>query len=53
MQQRELEENLDDLGHIVAAVESRDMDMARHLAEAHVRRFNHYMENRKANWSPE
>ena len=47
MNQRELEENLEDLGNIVAAVEARDMDAARRLAEAHVLRFNHYMESRE------
>ena len=33
---------------IVAAVEARDTEKARQLAEAHVLRFNHYMENRAA-----
>ena len=47
MQQRELEENLEDLATIVAAVEAGDVDQARQLAEAHVLRFNHYMENRE------
>ena len=47
MQQRELEANLDDLDQIVAAVASGDTDEARRLAEAHVLRFNHYMESRE------
>jgi len=28
-------------------VEKKDIDKARQLAEAHVLRFNHYMENRE------
>ena len=47
MKQRELEENFADLGSIIAAVEKKDMDEARRLAQAHVLRFNHYMENRE------
>jgi GntR family transcriptional repressor for pyruvate dehydrogenase complex len=47
MKQRELEENFADLGSIIDAVEKKDMDNARQLAEAHVLRFNHYMENRE------
>jgi GntR family transcriptional repressor for pyruvate dehydrogenase complex len=47
MKQRELEENFADLGSIIDAVEKKDMDKARQLAEAHVLRFNHYMENRE------
>ena len=47
MHQRELEENLEDLSNIVAAVEARDIDAARRLAEAHVLRFNHYMVSRE------
>jgi len=46
MQQREMAENLADLGDIINAVEKKDVDDARQLAEAHVTRFNHYMENR-------
>lgn len=48
MKQRELEENVNDLGSIIDAVEKKDADKARQLAEAHVLRFNHYMENREA-----
>jgi DNA-binding FadR family transcriptional regulator len=48
MKQRELEENFTDLGSIVDAVEKKDVEQARQLAEAHVLRFNHYMENREA-----
>jgi DNA-binding FadR family transcriptional regulator len=48
MRQREMSENLADLDNIVAAVEARDAEKARQLAEAHVLRFNHYMENRAA-----
>lgn len=47
MQQRELEENLADLGNIIDAVAKNEVDEARQLAEAHVLRFNHYMENRE------
>jgi GntR family transcriptional repressor for pyruvate dehydrogenase complex len=47
MKQREMEENFADLGSIIDAVEKKDMDNARQLAEAHVLRFNHYMENRE------
>jgi DNA-binding FadR family transcriptional regulator len=48
MKQRELEENFTDLGSIIDAVEKKDVEQARQLAEAHVLRFNHYMENREA-----
>jgi DNA-binding FadR family transcriptional regulator len=48
MQQRELAENLEDLANIIHAVEKNEVDEARKLAEAHVLRFNHYMENREA-----
>jgi GntR family transcriptional regulator, transcriptional repressor for pyruvate dehydrogenase complex len=47
MQRREMEENLADLSNIIDAVENKDIDEARRLAEAHVLRFNHYMENRE------
>lgn len=47
MQQREMEENLADLGNIIDAVEKKDVDEARRLAQAHVLRFNHYMETRE------
>jgi DNA-binding FadR family transcriptional regulator len=47
MKQREMEENFSDLGSIINAVEKKDVDEARQLAEAHVLRFNHYMENRE------
>ncbi|MFO7716633.1 FadR/GntR family transcriptional regulator [Desulfosarcina sp.] len=47
MKQRELEENLADLGSIIDAVAKNEVDAARQLAEAHVLRFNHYMENRE------
>jgi hypothetical protein len=36
MKQREMEENFADLGSIIDAVEKKDMDKARQLAEAHV-----------------
>ena len=42
-----MEENLKDLGNIIDAVEKKNADEARLLAEAHVLRFNHYMENRE------
>jgi DNA-binding FadR family transcriptional regulator len=48
MKKRELEENFTDLGSIIDAVEKKDGEQARQLAEAHVLRFNHYMENREA-----
>ena len=48
MKQRELEENFTDLRSIIDAVEKKDVEQARQLAEAHVLRFNHYMENREA-----
>jgi GntR family transcriptional regulator, transcriptional repressor for pyruvate dehydrogenase complex len=47
MQQREMEENLADLGNIIDAVEQSRVDEARRLAQAHVLRFNHYMESRE------
>lgn len=47
MKKREMEENLTDLGNIIDAVERNQADEARLLAEAHVLRFNHYMENRE------
>jgi GntR family transcriptional repressor for pyruvate dehydrogenase complex len=47
MKQREMEENFTDLGNIINAVEKKNADEARLLAEAHVLRFNHYMENRE------
>ena len=47
MNKREMEENLKDLGDIIDAVERKQADEARLLAEAHVLRFNHYMENRE------
>ncbi len=48
MKQPEMAENFSDLGNIVDAVEKKKADEARRLAEAHVLRFNHYMENREA-----
>ena len=47
MKQREMKENFTDLGNIINAVERKRADEARLLAEAHVLRFNHYMETRK------
>jgi GntR family transcriptional regulator, transcriptional repressor for pyruvate dehydrogenase complex len=47
MHQREMEENLADLGDIIDAVEHQQVDEARRLAQAHVLRFNHYMESRE------
>ncbi len=47
MQRREMAENLADLGEIIHAVEKKDVNKARQLAEAHVLRFNHYMESRE------
>lgn len=48
LKQRETQENLTDPGSIIDAVEKKDRDAARQLAEAHVLRFNHYMKNREA-----
>ena len=47
MKQREMAENLADLASIIEAVAQKEVDQARQLAEAHVLRFNHYMENRE------
>ncbi len=47
MKQPEMAENFSDLCNIVDAVEKKKADEARRLAEAHVLRFNHYMENRE------
>ena len=47
MQQREMEENLADLVNIIDAVAKKDVNESRQLAEAHVLRFNHYMENKE------
>ncbi len=43
MEYREMKENLQDLRDIVQAVENRNPDKARMLAQAHVRKFNQYM----------
>ncbi|MBW4056110.1 MAG: FadR family transcriptional regulator [Proteobacteria bacterium] len=43
-----LQENLDDLNAIVAAVTSGDSEEARAVAQSHVRRFNSYMEQKGA-----
>ncbi len=43
-----LQENLDDLNAIVAAVTSGDSGEARAVAQSHVRRFNSYMEQKGA-----
>ncbi len=48
MKQAEMRENLADLGRIIDAVKKKKSVEARQLAEAHVLRFNHYMENREA-----
>ena len=47
MKQREMAENFTDLASIIDAVERKNADEARQLAEAHVLRFNHYMESRE------
>jgi DNA-binding FadR family transcriptional regulator len=47
MHQREMEENLADLGSIIDAVEKKNAERSRQLAEAHVLRFNHYMASRE------
>ena len=43
-----LQENYEDLQHIVAAVEKGDPDMARRLAREHVRRFNRHIRSEVA-----
>lgn len=47
MEARELEENYQDLCNIVRAVESRNAEEARRLAQEHVQRFNRYMKQRE------
>lgn len=47
MKAREMAENLEDLGNIIEAVAQQDVERSRQLAEEHVVRFNHYMENRE------
>ncbi len=47
MAQTELEENYQDLCDIVAAIENGRADLARELAQQHVKRFNHYMKKRE------
>lgn len=46
MKQAELEENYADLCNIVSAVEQKQEEKARKLAEEHVLKFNHYMEKK-------
>jgi len=47
MEQAELAENYRDLCDLVGAIENREGDKARSLAQRHVRRFNQYMQNRQ------
>lgn len=47
MEARELEENYQDLDDIVQAVEQKDRERARRLAQDHVMRFNRYMHSRE------
>jgi len=46
MEDREMKENFLDLEKIVKAVENREIEEARRLAQAHVLRFNRYMKKR-------
>ena len=48
MEQADLEENYRDLCDLVGAVENREGDQARRLAQRHVRHFNQYMKKRQA-----
>jgi len=47
MDQPELEENYNDLCDMVDAIENGDDEMARKLAQQHVKRFNQYMKKRE------
>ena len=47
MDQPELEENYGDLCDLVRAIENGDVEMARKLAQQHVKRFNQYMKKRE------
>jgi len=47
MDQPELEENYGDLCDLVRAIENGDVEIARKLAEQHVKRFNQYMKKRE------
>ena len=47
MEEAELEENYQDLSDIIEAIENRQADRARELAQNHVRRFNRYMKQRE------
>ena len=47
MDQPELDENYRDLCDLVRAIENVDVEMARKLAEQHVKRFNQYMKKRE------
>jgi len=47
MEERELQENHQDLCNLVAAVEDGQRQLARRLAEDHVRRFSRYMQKRE------
>jgi GntR family transcriptional regulator, transcriptional repressor for pyruvate dehydrogenase complex len=48
MHESELQENYEDLRSMLAAIEARNPDSARSLAEEHVRHFNKYMKKREA-----
>ncbi len=47
MKKRELMENYKDLCDIVRAVEKRDKAKSKSIAQSHIRRFGHYMEEQK------
>jgi len=53
MATREMEENLSDLYDVAAAIEQKDRKRARKLLQAHVRRFNSYMERHPEAGRPE
>ncbi len=47
MQKPELEENYNDLCDMVDAIENGDDEIAREVAQQHVKRFNQYMKKRE------
>lgn len=47
MENRELQENYQDLCDLIQAVENGNVDLARKIAQRHVKRFNQYMKKRE------
>jgi DNA-binding FadR family transcriptional regulator len=47
MENRELQENYQDLCDLIQAVENGNVDLARKIAQSHVKRFNQYMKKRE------